>query len=466
MAVVELFDERTDLFALFGRDGDLVPVQDLMEHAAGVHELDAVLLPAFAVLALLRLFVVGGLDLFGKVRGVDAREVMLGNFLFGGVVARGGDLLREHEVRVVHGGQQPEALRVLIRKRGKVYRVVANDAVRDAPLLFVGDEHLHHVDARVLDLLRLLFADLLLFADEHLARGGVDDILRGDAAGQAVGDVEFFVEFVAPHLHHVVAARVEEEVMQVLAHGVVRRHFAGAEPPVQLDEAVLLAAGGVLFDGRIDHAFVFAEDVADGGVGAEAEGAQKHRGADLALTVDVHPHHALRILFEFQPGAAVGDDGRFEHLPARLVLFRIVVRARGTDELRDDDALRAVDDEGTVFGHEREIAHEHFLVDDFFLDLVDEAHFHAQRQRIRCVAVAALLLVVFGRGAERMVEKIQLEVIGVIGNGRKVLKDFADALFDERSVRFLLDLDKVGDLDDLVDLAEFPSLCLAVLLGR
>lgn len=103
----------------------------------------------------------------------------------------------------------------LVRNGREVHRIVADDAVRDAPLLLVGNEHFHDVDAGVLDLLRLDVGDLLLGGNDDLARLGVDDVLRGDAAGQAVGDVQLFVELIAPHLHHVVAARVEKEVVQV-----------------------------------------------------------------------------------------------------------------------------------------------------------------------------------------------------------------------------------------------------------
>ena len=39
--------------------------------------------------------------------------------------------------------------------------------------------------------------------------------------------------------------------------------------------------------------------------------------------------------------------------------------ARGTHELGDDDSLGAADDEGTVRGLQREIAHEHGLGLDF-----------------------------------------------------------------------------------------------------
>ena len=48
----------------------------------------------------------------------------------------------------------------------------------------------------------------------------------------------------------------------------------------------------------------------------------------------------------------------------------------------------------------------------------------------------------------------------------EILKDFADTFVDKGVVGILLDLHEVGDIDDLVDLTELPSLGFAVLLNR
>ena len=129
----------------------------------------------------------------------------------------------------------------------------------------VGNENVYLVDARVLDLERLGFGDLLPFGNDQLARFGIEDIVRGNTAGQTVRHVELFVEFIPADLDDVVAAGIEKEIVQVLADGIVGRHFAGAQPSVQLDETVLLALGGILFDGGGDH-LVVAENIGDGDV--------------------------------------------------------------------------------------------------------------------------------------------------------------------------------------------------------
>ena len=333
----------------------------------------------------------------------------------------------------------------------------------------VVDEHEHLADARVLNGARLLFGDDLPLRSEQFARFGVENVVRDAAAGQTVGKVEFFVELITPHLDHVVAARIEEEVVQVLAHRFLGRNFAGAQAAVESDETVRLRLDGrrillVALDGRRDH-LVSAEQLFERAVGAVAERAQKHRRREFALSVHAHPQDALRILFEFQPCPAVGDDGRLVDLLARLIRFGDVVHAGGTDKLGDDDALRAVDDEGTVVRHEREIAHKDDGIDDLVLDLVDKAHLHAKGQGVSRVAVAALLLIILGRIAEFVAQEVQLEVIGKVGNGRIVLENFRDPLVDERVIALFLDLDEVGDVDDFVDLAELPSLGLPVLVN-
>ena len=65
-----------------------------------------------------------------------------------------------------------------------------------------------------------------------------------------------------------------------------------------------------------------------------------------------------------------------------------------------------------------------------------------------------------------MIQKIQFKVVGIIGDRGEILEDLADTLVDKGIVGILLDLHEVGDIDDLVDLTEIPSLGFAVLLNR
>ena len=249
------------------------------------------------------------------------------------------------------------------------------------------------------------------------------------------------------------------------AHGIFRRHFARTKAAVQLDEAVRFRSRRILFQ-RLPNDFIAGEQILYRSVGAEAQRAQKNRDTELLLSVHADIQGVRRVLFEFQPCAAVGHHRRREHLLARLILRRRIIHARRTDQLGDDDALRTVDDERAVLRHERKIAHEYFLVENFVLHLVHEADFHPQRKRVRRVAVAAFLLVVFRLVAETMVEKVKLKVVGVVGNRGKILEYLADTFLNERIVAVLLNLYEVGNVNDFVDRAEFSSLILAILVNR
>ena len=377
-----------------------------MEELARRDELDAVFLALFAVLLLLLLLVRLGRGLARIVNGVDRIEVLVRDFLDAHRLARLGDLAAELEVGIIDGLEQTERLGVLVGHGRKVHDVVGDDLVTDLAVHGVVDEDGDGADARVLNGARLLLGHLLALGREQLARLGMEHVVRDAAAGQTVREVELLVELIASHLDHVIAARIKEEVVEVLTHRFLGRDFAGTQTAVERDEAVRLGADGrrilfVAFDGGGDH-LVAAEELFKRAVGAVAEGAQKHRGGELALSVHADPQDALRILLEFQPCPAVGDDGRFIDLLARLVRFGDVVDAGRADELGDDDALRAVDDEGPVVRHEREIPHEHGRVDDLVLHLVDETHLDAQRKRIRRIAVAAFLFVVLGGVSELM----------------------------------------------------------------
>ena len=180
----------------------------------------------------------------------------------------------------------------------------------------------------------------------------------------------------------------------------------------------------------------------------------------------MYPQNALCVLFKFQPGAAVGNDGGAEHLFARLIARGSVVDAGRTHELRNDYALCAVDDERATVGHQREFAHKHGLVDNLVFDLVYQPHRNVQGKGVRRVAVPALLFVVLGLFVEPVVEEIELIVVGIVGDGRKIFKDLGYALVDERGVAGFLNFNEVGYIDDFVDFAEFSSFRFAVLVNR
>ena len=135
--------------------------------------------------------------------------------------------------------------------------------------------------------------------------------------------------------------------------------LAGAEPDQAVGHAPVERAGVLLEVDAIDRV-----ERPDDLVGrAQAEGAQEHRREELALAVDAHVEQVLGVVLELDPRPAVRDDlGDVE-----VLVFRVEERARRPVQLRDDDALGAVDDERAVLGHQRDVAE----VDLLLLDVAD-----------------------------------------------------------------------------------------------
>src|SRR5690606_35388919 len=186
---------------------------------------------------------------------------------------------------------------------------------------------------------------------------------------------------------------------------------------------------------------------------------------------------------EVQPRAAVGDHaGREQQLARAVGLAAVVVEehARRAVQLGNDDALGAVDDEGAVLGHERDLAHVHFLLLHVLdrlarrLAVVDhQAHGHAQRRAVAHAALAALALVEH-RLAELVADVLQRGVAVVADDREHRLERGVQALvlalagldvrLQELAVGVDLDREQERHLEDRAALAEV--LADALLLGE
>src|SRR5262249_2908061 len=131
---------------------------------------------------------------------------------------------------------------------------------------------------------------------------------------------------------------------------VARRALAGEE--VELDRLrVLLPALEVDGLGVVEE----LEQV----LRAVAERLEQHRRVHLAAAVDAGVEDVLRVDLEVEPRAAIGNHARLvEELPRRVRLALVVIEedAGAAVELAHHDTLGAVDDEGPVLRHERDLA--------------------------------------------------------------------------------------------------------------
>ena len=162
-----------------------------------------------------------------------------------------------------------------------------------------------------------------------------------------------------------------------------------------------------------------------------------------------------------------------------LALVVVEEHAGRAVHLRDDHALGAVDDEGAVVGHERDVAH----VDILLLDVLDrlgagllvdiehdEAQRHLERRRIGHAALAALVDVVFRR-LELVLDEFEHRGVGEIRDREHRLEHGLQALVGPAADRLLhqqelvvgrlLNLDEVRHLRDFLDFPEKLANALA-----
>ena len=190
-------------------------------------------------------------------------------------------------------------------------------------------------------------------------------------------------------------------------------------------------------------------DVVEGGQDlflVHAQGIEEGGGRQLAAAVDADEDDVLGVELEVEPRAAVGDDAGGEQQLARGVGLALVVveeDARRTVHLGDDDALGAVDDEGALVGHERDVAH----VDVLLLDVLDgagagflvgfehdQAQLDLQRRGIGHVALDAFLDVVL-RLLELVGDVLEHGALVEVLDREDRLEDRLDALVRRSAAR-------------------------------
>ena len=334
----------------------------------------------------------------------------------------------------------------------------------DADAELVLDELADGADAAVAEVVDVVgLVALGTVMELHDVLHGADDVVHGEG-GLGGGQVEaqLLVDLVAADLGEVVALGVEEQALEQVAGGLDRGRLARAEALVQLDQGLLAVGGDVLGQGVLQH-LGLTQELDDLLVGlGDAEGAQEQGRGLLALAVDAQGEHVALVGLELEPCAACGDDlGVVDHLVAGLVALGREVHAGGADQLGDDDALGAVDDEGAAAGHQGEVAHE----DVGLLHLtglgVDEADVNEEGGLVRDVALLALLDGVLGV-AELVSAELHPQGMGVVLDRGHVLEGLRQALVHEALERVGLDGNQIGDVHDLGDLREAQAIAIDV----
>ena len=271
------------------------------------------------------------------------------------------------------------------------------------------------------------------------------------------------VVFISAHLRKVVTSGVVEQVGKIGIHSVRGGYFARTQSAVHFDlrafdlGSAFFGGDTVLFKAVFYH-FVAAEQFGYFFGGTVSQRPEQQGNGDLALTVHADRQSVGGILNELQPRAARRDHRRFVTQRAVFVGNSLGgVYAGAPDKLADDDAFRAVDDERAVLGHSGEFSHKDF---GFFDDsgVFDcQSDLDAKRHGIGSVMIFALFCGVFAFAGKRVLQKLQLDLVAVVGDRRKVVQDFPDAFVDKRIVGVFLDFNKIGNVYDFFYFAKRPS---------
>ena len=324
--------------------------------------------------------------------------------------------------------------------------------------------------------LEVLLGDFFAGLDIDLARLRIDEVERDVMAdqfliGHAKGLEPLFREL----------ARLSHgELFAGLDH-----YLAGVGVDQIVDRLITLEAVGIeghaptLFGALVTHVLI---ECAENFLTVEAKRIHQRRHRNLAAAVDARIHDVLGVELDVEPGAAIRNDTGGEQELARRVGLALVVieeHAGRTVHLRDDDAFSAVDDEGAVHRHERNVAHVDVLLLDvldrlgagLFIDIeYDQPQRHLEGRGVGHAALAALVDVIFRR-LEFVFDEFQHRRSGKIRDREyrfeNCLQPFVGpAAFrrldqEELVVGRLLNLNEVRHLRDFFDFPERFSYALA-----
>ena len=132
----------------------------------------------------------------------------------------------------------------------------------------------------------------------------------------------------------------------------------------------------------------------------------------------------------------------------RFIRSLIIINARRTNDLGNDDTFRTIDDKCAGGSHQGEITHKDFLLLDFLSLFVSESNTNLERCSIRRITCFALLNAVFRPFVHLIVDEAQFQVTGEVRNGVYISKHFPKAGFQKPLVRSLLDLEKIRHVLD------------------
>ena len=166
---------------------------------------------------------------------------------------------------------------------------------------------------------------------------------------------------------------------------------------------------------------------------------------------------------ELDPLATVGVNGSGHQLVLGHVAQPVAVTgleddSRGAHQLGHHDTLSAVDDEGSLLGHQGKVPHKDRLLLDLTSVLVLERGSYEDGRGEGHVLLLALLYRELRRRTQILVRRVELklqrECLAEVGDGAEVPERVGNAISTEPLERLPLDVDEMGQREDFLQIAE------------
>ena len=257
----------------------------------------------------------------------------------------------------------------------------------------------------------------------HQILDGRNNVLnRQNRVLQRLLKTQLAVDLVTTDLGQVITLGVEVEVIEQQTCCFSSYLLARTQLAVDVFESFFLGKDGVLLQGFQDRGE--PSEVLRDVFGGQTQCLQEDGDGLLALAVNSHADLVALVDLKLQPCTAARNHAdRVNFFVAHLVERGVEINTRASHQLRHHNTLGAVDDEGSLFGHQGKVTHEDGLGFDFTSQVVHELSFDIQRC---CVSLAALftliqrILLFFEVG----VLERQLHRLARILDGRNLFEDF------------------------------------------
>ena len=224
--------------------------------------------------------------------------------------------------------------------------------------------------------------------------------------------------------------RVKEETVEMGLRSFKRGRLAGTKLLVNLKKSLFSVLCRILLESGHDS-LIGAEEIEDFLVGTETESADESGDVEFSVLVYTDIEEIVLVRLILKPCAAVRDDGGGKELLTGLVVSHVEVYTRGTDELRNDCALSAVDYECSALCHEGEVTHIDVGLLNLTRLLVVESYLYTKGCGISRVSLLTLFDRILGSFIHLVIDELKHEVSGVIRNFVDVSEDFLQTDVEE-----------------------------------